>query len=131
MSPDTNVLVRLIVRDDPEQTRRAEGEWKKALATDGVFVSKIVVVETVWVLRRAYRVGRVDIARTLRAFLGIEGVVLEDESAVFSALGRFESGAADLSDYLILEAARAGSALPVVTFDADFSREPDVRTPAL
>ena len=43
---DTNVVVRLIVEDDEDQSRQAETAWRSALADHGVFLSKIVLVET-------------------------------------------------------------------------------------
>jgi predicted nucleic-acid-binding protein len=50
---DTNVVVRLIVKDDPEQCERAEQAWRRAIAEDGAFLSATVLVEVVWVLRAA------------------------------------------------------------------------------
>jgi predicted nucleic-acid-binding protein len=129
MTPDTNILVRLIVRDDVEQLRLAEGEWKRALAHDGAFITRIAIVETAWVLRRAYKFDRATVAKTLRAFVLVEGVSVENVSEVHEALTAFEKGPADLGDYLIRAAARTAACLPVVTFDEAFSGEHDVRTP--
>ena len=61
-SVDTNVVVRLLVEDDAEQTRLAEEAWKDLLASGGVFLSKVVLVEVGWSL--ACRTG--SIARPLR-----------------------------------------------------------------
>jgi predicted nucleic-acid-binding protein len=47
---DTNVLVRLIVRDDPRQVRAAE-----AFVQEGAWVSLLALAETTWVLASAYR----------------------------------------------------------------------------
>lgn len=123
---DTNVVVRLVVEDDEAQGRLAEEAWRAALAEDGVYLPKVVMVETVWVLRTAYGFDRPAVARTLRRLLEIEGVMVEDESEVRRALTHFERGAADIADYLILESARAASALPVMTFDQRFAREEEV-----
>lgn len=123
---DTNVVVRLVVEDDETQSRRAEAAWRAALADDGVFLPKVVVVETVWVLRTAYHFDRRAVVETLQRLLEIEGVRAEDDGQVRGALSHFERGAADLSDYLILEAAREVNALPVRTFDQRFAREENV-----
>jgi predicted nucleic-acid-binding protein len=53
-SIDTNVLVRLLVQDDAEQSARAVALLRKILSEDGVWISLIVIVETVWVLRSGY-----------------------------------------------------------------------------
>ena len=53
----------------------------------------------------------------LRTLFGTEGVTVEEELLVLSALAAFETGAADFADYLILETARRAQALPLWTFD--------------
>lgn len=123
---DTNVVVRIVVEDDEAQGRLAEAAWRDALAKGGIFLPKVVVVETAWVLRSSYRFDSAAVASTLRRLLNVEGVNAEDESEVREALARFEQGNADLSDYLILESAREADALPVRTFDRRFSREDGV-----
>lgn len=53
---DTNVIVRLLVRDDKEQCRRAELAFRKAIASGGVWLLSVVLVEVSWVLRVAYTI---------------------------------------------------------------------------
>ena len=43
---DTNVLIRLVTRDDPKQVLAAE-----AFVAKGVWVSHLVLVEAVWLSR--------------------------------------------------------------------------------
>ena len=116
-SIDTNVLVRLVVRDDGAQARRAEGVFRRALESEGVRISPLVLAETVWVLRSGYKFDRASIVEVLRRLLEIEGVSVEGEPDVRAALAAFETGTADFADYLILESARRASALPLWTFD--------------
>lgn len=123
---DTNVVVRLIVEDDEDQSRQAEQVWRAALTDSSVFLPKVVLVETAWVLRTAYRFDSSTVAKTLRRLLDVEGVEIEDEVVVRRALALFEQGGADFSDYVILESARKASALPVRTFDQRFAKESDV-----
>ena len=55
---DTNVLVRFLVADDEEQNRRATELIKATIQKDNaLYVSDIVLVETVWVLSRSYQSG--------------------------------------------------------------------------
>ena len=63
---DTNVLVRLLVLDDPDQCARAERAWRNAIGSGGVFVSIVALVETSWVLRVSYRLDRATIANSIR-----------------------------------------------------------------
>lgn len=114
---DTNVLVRLLVRDDEEQARRAEAVFRRALDADGSWIGHVVLVETVWILRSAYKFDRTAIVAVLRILVATEGVVIQEESLVSSALVAFEAGKADFADYLILESARRAKALPLWTFD--------------
>ncbi len=100
--------------------------WRAALADNGVFLPKVVLVETAWVLRTAYRFNGPTVVQTLRRLLDVEGVSIEDEVEVRQALTLFEQGSADFSDYVILESARHGNALPVKTFDRRFAQEDDV-----
>ena len=119
---DTNVLVRLLVVDDTDQCNRAERAWREAIELDGVYLPLVVVVELVWVLRVGYKFQRPTIVENLRRLLGSQGVTVEREPIVLAALDQYESGSADLSDYVILESARRGHALPVRTFDERFAR---------
>lgn len=116
-SIDTNVVVRLIVHDDEEQGRRAEAIFRRGLDAGGVWIAQVVLVETVWVLRSAYGFDRTSISSVLRTLLGTEGVTVEGELLVLSALAAFETEAADFADYLILATARRAQALPLWTFD--------------
>ena len=64
---DTNVLVRYLVEDDARQTAQAAALIERAIADDeSLYVSDVVVCETVWVLSVAYKVGRKKIAAVLR-----------------------------------------------------------------
>jgi predicted nucleic-acid-binding protein len=114
---DTNVVVRLLVLDDENQCRRAEQILRRAVAAGGAWVATIVLVETAWVLRAAYKFDRATTAAALRRLLSVEGVRVEEEVAVLRGLDAFEAGPADFSDYLILEAASRAGALPLWTFD--------------
>ncbi len=56
---DTNVVVRLVVADDAEQTRRARKLIDQALGrNESVLVSLLALLESEWVLRSRYGFGR-------------------------------------------------------------------------
>ena len=114
---DTNVLVRFLVDDDPAQCRRARVLVKRAADRKGVYISDIVLCETVWVLSRAYRLQRKDICRVLRQLLMAREVTLASPDAAAGALDAYEKKKGDFADYLILEHAQAAGCRTVVTFD--------------
>ena len=119
---DTNVVVRLLVRDDEAQCRRAEQLYRRAIATGGVWISSVVIVETAWVLRVAYSFDRPAISTALKRLVRAEGVIAEDEAATLRAIAAFETGPADFYDYLVLDTARRAEALPLWTFDEQLAR---------
>jgi predicted nucleic-acid-binding protein len=123
LAVDTNVLVRLIARDDVGQVRAAETSVSK-----GAWVSHLVLAETLWVLESVYDLTREKISTAVEMLLNHQHLTLQDADVVDSALDRFRSHpGVDFSDCLILEIARRAGHLPVATFDRDFSRLEDVQ----
>jgi predicted nucleic-acid-binding protein len=112
---DTNVLVRIVVNDDPAQSARAAEFLRQQ---DRVFLAKTVLLEVEWVLRSAYRLGRREILAILRGILAMGSVEVEDEAAVVQAMRWFEEGM-DFADSLHL--ASAGTQ-HFATFDAALQR---------
>jgi len=99
---------------------------KKAVASGGIFLSTVVLVELTWVLRVAAKFDRAAIAAALESLCDAQGVRVEKSQRVRRAIVRFKVGLADFSDCLILETARDAGALPVSTFDERFARESGV-----
>ena len=85
---DTNIIVRLLANDDPDQTARA----LRLLKEDRVFVASTVILETEWVLRSAYRADRGAIQQSLRKFLALPNVFIENEYAMLQALEAHAAG---------------------------------------
>ncbi len=112
-SVDTNILVRYLTGDHPEQAARA-----RAVVDAGeVFVSTTVFLEAEWVLRSVYGFSSAEVARALRAFAGLPGVSAESPTLIAEALDRAERGM-DFADALHLGAAARCEA--VLTFDRGF-----------
>ncbi len=115
---DTNVLVRLVVRDDPEQVRTAE-----AFIASGAWVSQLVLVETIWVLDAAYDRTPEQIATAADMLLDHKSLCIQDADVVINALAYFrERPALGFSDCLVLEIARKAGHLPLGTFDRDLAK---------
>jgi predicted nucleic acid-binding protein len=117
---DTNVIVRLMVRDDPRQTAVA-GRFIQS----GVWVSTLVLAEATWVIRSVYGRSAGEVAVSVEMLLSEEHVTMEDPVVVEAALELFRSRPAlKFSDCLILELARKAGHLPLGTFDRDLGRVP-------
>lgn len=98
---DTNVLVRLVVSDDVEQTRRARRLVEQALDRDElVLVSLLVLLESEWVLRSRYGFNRASLLEIFRALLEARELSFEDEPALEEALFRWKDSACEFSDCL-------------------------------
>ena len=109
---DTNVIVRVLVGDEPSQTRKAERAFSTHAASDGVFLSLVVLAEVSWVLRGAYGWDRTTIHTEVSRLIRTKGVVVEELELVHAALDEYASGKSELADYLIRArraTARAGS----------------------
>ena len=119
---DTNVLVRYLVEDDPEQAQAARA-LLEGLTTDRPgFICREVLVELVWVLGRAYRFSRAQIAFVLDQLGSTDGLVVEAGDDVAHAAIRYSIGGADFPDLMILAAAERAGARPLYTFDRALGR---------
>ena len=94
---DTNVLIRFLVKDDPQQYQQALTLF---IEIPKVYLSPIVLVETVWVLSHFYQVKRLRQCEILRAFMCQQGIVTDDRQAVMAALDDYEKGY-DFADAMI------------------------------
>jgi predicted nucleic-acid-binding protein len=110
---DTNVLVRLIARDDARQTASADAFMEK-----GAWVSVLALAEATWVLATVYERNATDLASAIEMLLNHRDLTLQDADAVAVALDLFRSRPAlGFSDCLMLELARKAGHLPLGTFD--------------
>jgi len=115
---DTNVLVRLIVRDDPEQVRIAE-----SFVSTGAWASHLVLAEATWVLDAVYDRTPEQIAIAIDMLLNHKDLTIQDAEVVTNALEHFRRRPAlGFSDCLVLEMARKSGHLPLGTFDRDLAK---------
>jgi len=115
---DTNVLVRLISRDDVAQVAAAE-----AFVAPGAWVPQIALVEAIWVLASIYAMKSRQIADAVEMLLNHKDLTLQDSDAVAAALGHFRRRPAlGFSDCLVLEVSRKAGHLPLGTFDRQLGK---------
>jgi predicted nucleic-acid-binding protein len=112
-SVDTNVLVRLVTRDDAKQVAAAE-----AFVQRGAWVPQLALAEATWVLSAVYELDARAIATAVEMLLNHRDLTLEGAEVVAGALEIFRKRPAlGFSDCLMLEAARKAGHLPLGTFD--------------
>jgi predicted nucleic-acid-binding protein len=115
---DTNVLVRILARDDSKQVRVAD-EFVAA----GAWVSLLALAETVWVLTTVYERDAAAIGASVEQLLNHKDLILQDREVAAAALEIFRSRPAlGFTDCLLLEVARKAGHLPLGTFDRNLSK---------
>jgi predicted nucleic acid-binding protein len=112
---DTNVIVRYLTKDDASQAARA----RRLLDREQVLVPLTVLLETEWVLRGVYGFPPPQVIASLRGFLGLEQVTVEDAATAAIALDWAERGL-DFADALHLAVARSHDGL--ISFDKGLDR---------
>ena len=118
---DSNVLVRLLVNDDPAQGARA----RAAFETEEIWIAKTVLLETFWVLRSVYDFDDLAIAHAIEGALGLPRVQVEDTERVKLALAAV-ADRIDIADALHV-ATTPGDARAFATFDQDLARRAKAR----
>jgi predicted nucleic-acid-binding protein len=120
---DTNLLVRLIVRDDASQVEAAE-----TFVSGGAWVSHLVLAETIWVLDAVHGRSTPQLAAAIAMLLNHEHLSIQDSDVVARALDQFRAQPkVGFSDCLVLEIARKAGHLPLGTFDRHLSRLQDTQ----
>ncbi len=107
---DTNMVVRYLTQDHPEQSPRA----RDLIINNSVWLSSTVLLETAWVLHSAYGLTKLDVLDALEAFSGLPQVQFQDPDQVAKALAWGRQGM-DIADAMHLAAAQSTESF--VTFD--------------
>ncbi len=120
---DTNILVRYLVRDDPEQARTARRfmESRCTEETPG-WIDRIVLCELVWVLEGAYGYDRGAIAEVLEHLLRTAELEFDAVERVWQALRAYRDRGMDFADALIVFSNLDAGCEETVTFDQRMSR---------
>ncbi len=113
---DTNIIVRLLTRDDENQFQRALAVFEK----ETIFIPDTVFLETEWVLRFAYNFSPTEINGAFRKLLGLPNVEVSDVEAIINAL-EWQATGLDFADALHL--AKSTVAEKFLTFDLKFIKK--------
>lgn len=118
---DTNVVVRYLVQDEPEQSAQAGAVIDALTEKDRGFLSLVTVVELYWVLRRAYKLGVDACANLVDGLFDARELEMDQESIVRTALAASRDGR-DFADAVKAELGRAAGCHHTVTFDRKASQ---------
>jgi predicted nucleic-acid-binding protein len=115
---DTNILVRYLTQDDPVQSRTATEILERGLTEDNPgFVSIVAMVETAWVLERAYGFSGTEIAAAVERMLQADALVVESEFEVFTAMIAAKEGHGSFADAVIGALGAKAKCSCTLTFD--------------
>jgi predicted nucleic-acid-binding protein len=118
---DTNVVVRFLTHDDPEQTAVAVRLMDSLSSDSPGFISLVVIAEIVWVLKIRYGYAKKEIEQVLERLLRSKELVIERAEIVSQALRKFGDSRTDFADCLIERCGHAAGCEHTFTFDRDAS----------
>jgi predicted nucleic-acid-binding protein len=122
---DTNILVRYFTQDDPIQSPLANQVIEKRLnAANPGFISVVAMVETVWVLDRAYGFTPAQVASAIERTLQADTLVVENEQEIFAAMTALRDGRGEFADALIVGLGGKAGCSCTLTFDRKAARLP-------
>jgi predicted nucleic-acid-binding protein len=127
---DSNILVRYLTQDDPIQSPKATEVIERQLTEENPgFVSIVAMVETVWVLDRAYELATNEIAAAVERMLQTSVLVVENEQQVFTAMIALKEGRGSFADALIVALGARVGCSRTLTFDQKALRLPRFAAP--
>lgn len=127
---DTNILVRYLAQDDAVQSPKAREVIEGRLTEENPgFVSVVAMVETVWVLDRAYGLAAHEIAAAVERMLQTDVLVVENEQEVFTAMIALKEGHGSFADALIAALGARAGCVRTLTFDQKALRLPGFELP--
>ena len=115
---DTNVLVRLIVADEPRQAAVARNFIRERCSSaDPGFVSNVVLAEIAWILATGYGYSRLQVADAIDQIMETAQLQVESSTDIAAALVEYRAGPADFADCLVGQTNRTADCSHTVTFD--------------
>ena len=125
---DTNVLLRLLLRDDERQAAAAEKAFAASVSfQDPAVINAVVLSEAVWAMRKVYALPKQKVVAILRGLLVQSDISVVPHEPVQRALATYEVGAGEFSDYLIAEINIEIGCSATFTFDRAAARSASFR----
>lgn len=119
---DTNVLLRFLLQDEPDQSARAAILIGRFSQREPGFISNVTLAESVCVLERTYRRPKQEISSFVRGLLDAEEMVVENHEIVAQALRKFDGCSVDFADCLIERLGHSAGCTRTMTFDVNASK---------
>ena len=119
---DTNVLVRFLAQDDDAQFQVAAGLIEGCTRDAPGYVCREVMIELVWVLERAYKYSREEIAEALLSIVTASQLSVENAQDIASVVNLYRKEGYDFADLMIRQAAQRTENRVLKTFDQRLAR---------
>ena len=116
---DTNIIVRYLTGDPPEQAERATRYLEQA---DELILPDLIFAEVVYVLESYYQVARVEAAPMLRSLLEFRAVRVADSRLLQRAVDVYETHRIAFADAYLIASAESTGVGVVASFDRDIDR---------
>jgi predicted nucleic-acid-binding protein len=121
---DTNVLARLLLNDDEAQAALVRQVLEPIHhLSEAVFISDLVIVETLWVLKSCHGMDREALANVIDLLLSTKTFAFEHRATLEAANAAFRKGKAGFADCLILARNRRQGCTVTLTFDKALARQ--------
>ena len=124
---DTNVVLRILVDDDPTQVAVVRKLLTGQHTVGAFFINHVVLAECAWALKGAYKMSRQDIARGFEGLLDAPAFAIEEPKTVAAALSHYQQTTADFADCLIAARNAAHGCTHTITFDKKMQGLPAVK----
>lgn len=121
---DTNVLIRWLVADPSAPGQSDEAVEFLESAGGDMLVCPVVLAELAWVLDSRFKFRRAQVGAVLLTLLDAPALKFDSRKAVECAIGAFQDGRADFSDYLIAELNHSAGCQTTMTFDKAAAKGP-------
>jgi predicted nucleic-acid-binding protein len=123
MAVDTNILLRLLVHDDPDQQHRVREHIIKAHHAGGrLFVPQVVIQELIWVLRTGRHIPKEEVVKAVDGVLSIPVWEIENGARMAKALQIYEEHNVDFTDACLAAISHEKGVEGVLSFDRDMGR---------
>lgn len=120
---DTNILIRLLVKDDEEQSKIVFRRFKKAEKNNEIlFIPLLVALELIWVLDSVYDCSREEVVNAIEKLTMMPIIQFEKLEVIHELIKYGKSTTIDLSDLLISNFSIANGCRKTITFDKNASK---------
>ncbi len=115
---DTNIIIRYLTQDDPQQSKSAEYIIETELDSKNQgFISLIVLIEVIWVLKTCYQQSKPELYHIVESLLTTKQLIIEKSDNAYKALRIWQKGNGDYSDALIAVLSQENGCAYILTFD--------------